>query len=204
MRIFAIVLVLIAFAAGPVFGQAGYIGIYGDNQGMTPCGLRDQTPGLTPYYIVHTNTPGATASRFWAPKPWCSMAQYLADTAVFPVTVGNSQTGVAIGYGSCRQGPIHVLTINFFTQGLTPSCCCYFIYGDPRTSGQVEVVDCAEHLLYATGSRGVINSTIACDCPACTSPGCLAAFYAGSDGCINYPVPVQESTWGRVKQLYSE
>ena len=73
---------------------------------------------------------------------------YLSDTAVFPVTIGSSQTGVAIGYGACLAAPIHILSINVFCQGLTPPCCYYSVLPDPQTlSGQIEVVDCANNLL---------------------------------------------------------
>jgi hypothetical protein len=70
----------------------------------------------------------------------------------------------------------------FFTQGTTPQCCLYPVLGIP-SSGNVEAVDCANHLIAAYGVTSVINPSGSCTC--------------GS-------VRVEESTWGRVKSLYAE
>jgi len=158
----------------------GWIGIYTD-VGGTQCNLSDATVGLTTYHVVHHGDFGATACAYWAPKPSCFTATYLSDTNVFPVTIGNSQAGVSIGYGSCRSGAIRVQSIVFFTTGTTPQCCLYPILGIP-TSGNVEVVDCLNALTTAYGVTSVVNPSGSCTC--------------GS-------VRVEESTWGRVKSLYS-
>jgi hypothetical protein len=162
--------------------QAGTIGIFGDNQGMN-CYLYDQAPGLTPYYIVHVYTPGATASQFAAPKPSCLGASWLSDTAVFTVTIGSSQTGVSVGYGTCRVGPIHVLTLNYFTMGTTALCCMYPVVADPTaTPPGIYVVDCDYNLLVGNGCYGIVNT----------------------DGICHCATPAQETTWGQVKSLYVE
>jgi hypothetical protein len=173
------VIELKAYPTGP--GTGGSIGIYADVAG-TECNLSDAAVGMTTYHVVHLADFGMTACAYWAPKPSCFTATYLSDTNIFPVTIGNSQAGVSIGYGSCRPGPIHVQSILFFTQGTTPQCCLYPILGIP-SSGNVEAVDCANHLITAYGVTSVINPNGACTC--------------GS-------VKVEESTWGRVKSLYSE
>lgn len=166
--------------AGMAFAQAGSLTIAAD-PGGTNCNLADTTPGLCTYYVVHVNTPGATASQFYAPQPACMLAVYLSDGAVYPVTIGSSQTGVAIGYGACLPGPNNVLMINYFCQGLTPPCCYYPILPDPALpSGNIEVVDCQNQLLFATGGEGIVNSNQTCNCS----------------------VPVEETTWGGIKSLY--
>jgi hypothetical protein len=173
--------VALVFAASMAFAQAGSVGIFGD-PGGTDCNLLDTVAGLTPYYVVHVNAV-ATASQFWAPQPACLTATYLSDTGVFAVTIGNSQTGVAVGYGSCQAGNIHVLTINYFTSGTTPPCCYYPILPDPVIeSGEIEVTDCNYVLLYASGGIGIINADGSCQCD----------------------VPTEDSTWGKVKSLYAE
>ena len=50
--------------------------------------------------------------------------------------------------------------------------------------GQVEVVDCQFASRIATGLTGTVNGNVTCPC--------------------GYPVPVEETTWGRVKSLYIE
>ena len=173
------VIELKAYPTGP--GTGGSIGIYADTQG-TDCNLSDAVVGMTTYHVVHLADFGMTACAYWAPKPSCFTATYLSDSNVFPVTIGNSQDGVSIGYGSCRPGPIHVQSIVYFTQATTPQCCLYPILGIP-SSGNVEAVDCANHLITAYGVTSVINPSSSCTC--------------GS-------VKVEESTWGRVKSLYAD
>jgi len=170
------VLMLIASMA---FAQAGSIGLYGDTGG-TNCFLNDKTPGLTPYYVVHTGTAGAAASEFAAPKPACLLAMYLSDGGVFPVTVGTSQVGVSIGYGSCRVAPIHVLTINYFTQGMTAACCIYPVLPHPVNGGPW-MVDCSQVQFPVGTLKGVVN---------------------GNDTCTCAMVPTEDTTWGGVKALY--
>jgi len=166
------------------FGQVGgVIGSYADPGGLN-CNVTDAAPGLLPIFIVHTLSPGATAAQFAAPIQLCQVGSlWLSDTGVFAVTIGNSQGGVAIGYGTCQVSPTHILTINYFVNGITALCCAYSVIPDPNVvSMQVEVVDCAGNLLTATGRTNTINGTVAqCDCNV---------------------VPVEESTWGKVKSLY--
>jgi hypothetical protein len=167
----------------PVSTFPGYISIRGDQFG-NQCEIYDQVPGLLSIYVVHTNTTGATASQWMAPMPNCMVgATYLADQPVFGVNLGNSQTGIGIGYGQCLTGPIHILTMLFFGAGLSSSCCRYDVYADPSVaSGQIEVVDCNATLQITTGSPGFLNPNQNCAC------GLL---------------PVEETTWGRVKSLYA-
>ena len=173
---------VIMLCAGMAFAQPGFIGIFAD-PGGTSCNLVDLVPGLTPYYIVHVWTPGATASQFAAPMPPCMVgAIWLSDTPVYPVTIGNSQIGVAIGYGACIPGPNHILTINYFVNGLTPPCCYYYVVEDPNVpSGEIEIVDCTSTLWLQTArDAGIINSNPSCNCNIATD----------------------DATWGKVKALY--
>lgn len=169
--------------ANPVtITPGGAVDLYADNQGLTEL-ITDAMPGLMVVYVVHTGQPlgGAAACQFSAPKPACFTAVYLSDMNVFGVTIGNSQRGVSIGYGSCRQYPIHVLTMSFFGQGTT-ECCFYPVLPDPNEpSGQVVAVDCSQQLVTVKGGATVVNFTYGC-----------------------YSVPAEETSWGRLKSLYSE
>jgi hypothetical protein len=167
-------------AASMVFAQGGSIGLFADPAG-TNCNLADVIPGMTVYYVVHVNTPGATACEFSAPKPACVAAMYLSDASVYPVTVGNSQTGVSIGYGLCLGGPINVLKLNYFTQGTTLPCCRFPVLPHPVNGGPW-MVDCANTQLPATGGQGIVNANATCQCN----------------------VPAEDTTWGQVKSLYGE
>jgi len=166
----------------PSFGQAGAIVLAGDSQGID-CNLSDTSAGMCAFYVVHVGTSGATASQFSAPAPACFTGSWLSDTTIFPVTVGDSQNGVSIGYGPCTPGPVHILTINFFCQGMSQNCCYYSVKPHPDvTSGTVEMVDCTYTTLQAKGGFGIINSTSECECGP----------------------PTRDSTWGRVKSIFDE
>ncbi len=182
MKLLAAIVIAVLIFAPPVFGQAGALLLADDDQG-NDCDLEDKTAGIRSFKVIHVSASGVTASMFSAPIPACFTGTWLSDTAPFPVTVGDSQFGVAIGYGSCLSSPIHVLTINYFCQGTSENCCYYRIQPHPDVeSGEVEVVDCYESLQPGFGGRAVVNPTSSCPCGP----------------------PTQDSTWGRVKSLYDQ
>jgi hypothetical protein len=170
----------------PAPASGGTIGIYADDSG-TECNLPNVPSGLMTVYVFHTIPGGATASQFSAPKPACMTgAAWVYDTHVFDVTLGSSQTGVTVGYGACRSGPLHVLTITYAMSGPSESCCMYPVLPDPNVaSGEIEIVDCGFNLMYATGANSIVNSTSTCICG------------------LGDIVPNEKTTWGHVKALYA-
>ena len=173
---------LLILGATMAHAGAGSIGVFADPAGMS-CNLPDPGPQMTSYYVVHVFTTGAAAVQYSAPKPACSTALWLADENMFPVTIGTSQDGVAVGYGSCQVGTIHVQTINYMTDGLTPDCCDYPLLPWPY-DGMIRATDCNHEYWIPdpTGGRGIIKAGPACNCD----------------------VPVEQTTWGNVKALYAE
>jgi hypothetical protein len=160
------------------------IGLYNDTAGMS-CNITDGSP-LKMVYVVHITSGNVTASEFSAPKPACwANATWLSDTDIWGWP-GTSQTGKAIAYGYCITGPmaIHILTINYFVQGSSPACCQYPLLPDPWAGGEVHVADCNNNIVPVVGLVSTINGDATCPC--------------------GYPVPVEETTWGRVKALYTE
>ncbi len=118
---------LLSLCVGAAFGQAGTIGIFSDKTGTNPY-ITDGAPGLLTVYVVHVATGRGDGvpvrrrrSRLVSRRRTCRIP------IAFPVTIGNSQTGVSIGYGNCRVGTIHVQTISYFASGTTPSCCSYHV-----------------------------------------------------------------------------
>lgn len=164
----------------------GDIDLFADPSGTNEV-IYDRAPGLISIYVVHVGSPPyATGSEFWAPKPACFNAVWLSDTKPFPVTIGDSQIGVSIGYGTCRATPIHVLTINYLAQGLTGDCCYYGVHADPASgSRRVLSVDCEENLLEITGGYTIINPKV-------------------GGGGVDCPVAVEPVTWGEIKALYAD
>ncbi len=187
----AVIFVCLSASSG-AFGQPGSIGVFADSWG-TNCSLVATTPGVIQYFVVHVYTSGAVGCEYRAPKPTCFNGTWLSDLNAFPVTIGNSQTGIASGYGTCRASPIVVQTIQYYVAGPTPNCCCYYIYPYPDEDPPgIYMVDCADHLLAAREFISIINATSWCFCGDSPFP------------CINERIPVTDTTWGRLKAVYSD
>jgi hypothetical protein len=183
MRLALALILVSVLGAGTVFAQAGSVYVCADPAASSYF-LLDQPPaGLKQYYVVHVYTTGATASQYRAKLPACMIqtgAMWLSDTNVYSVTLGNSQNGVAVAYGSCKVGPIHTQTINVFAMGLTPACCRWVVDGDPAV-GPVMGADCSFNTFYPTGGQSIVNKNSTCD-----------------------GTPTEDTTWGHVKALFAE
>lgn len=160
---------LLPLLTGTALGQAGGVCLFSD-AGATQCNFSDNSPGIMAFYVVHTDVAGATAVQFAAPQPPCMVgATWLGDDPVFPSTIGNSQDGVAVAFGSCLPAPIHVLTMNYFGNGTTTADCAYPVTPDPNLL-QVQSVDCSSQAHAATGGVVYINSSNSCDCTPLANP----------------------------------
>lgn len=148
----------------------------------------DNAVRILPIYIIYTSdgysSPlSITGVEFSAPKPSCFTGVWLSDTNVFAVVLGNSQTGVSIGFGLCKAAPFHVMTINYFASGTTPADCVYRTLAHPyNVTGNIEVADCDFNSSTFFEGANFINPPEA-DC---------------------FTIPVQESTWGKVKSVFSD
>lgn len=160
-----------------VSAQGGAICLFADPTGAD-CGFEDNTPGLLEIYVVHTLAAGVTSSQFWLPKPDCMVgATFLEDTNVLPVFIGNSQTGISIGYGSCVS-TIHILTMNYAVSGMSVPDCAYPVLPHPARNF-VEAADCDHHLIAATGGTSYINSSRSCQCEELARPPFLEVSMEG-------------------------
>ncbi len=167
-----VTLVLLLLAADPAAAQTGAICLFADPTG-SDCTLSDHSPGTLSIYVVHTLTPGAMGSQFSAPKPDCMVgASWLVDVKPFPVTLGDSQSGVSIGYGTCQPSPIHILTIMYATSGTTELDCFYRVRPHPAV-GRAEMVDCNDNLLEVGLGNVFLNSDRGCVCSESPLPGLI-------------------------------
>jgi hypothetical protein len=181
---------VLMLTASLAVAQVGRIGIFGSAapggvNGVNGCGVTDAAAGLLPVYVVHVGSGGATGCQFSAPLPACFTGTFLSDANVFPVTVGGSQLGAGIGYGTCQStGVVHVMTINVFASGTTPPCCIWPVLPDNRDENNpvLAMTDCDFNLLDLPGQSGIVNPNVDCPC---------------SD-----VIAVEESSWGRIKALY--
>ena len=181
----SIVIGAVVLSLVPMTAYSDTIGVYDDPQG-TECNISDVTDLMKEVYVVHKSSQGTTGAQWSAPKPACwTNASWLSDTAVWPVVVGDSQTGMRLAYGLCQTGAYLVTTIYYFVDGTSPACCQYPLLPHPDLpSGQVEVTDCNFNIQWGVGLTSTINGDETCPC--------------------GYPVPVEKMTWGKIKALFTE
>src|SRR5512139_2011662 len=105
---------LLLLSAGTAAGQTvGQIRIYSSTAVRWCDDVTLPPVGVVSLYVLHSGHSGALGVRFRAPKPECAQMIFLNDTQPY-TTVGSSQTGVAVAYGSCLTSEVHVLTMSFF------------------------------------------------------------------------------------------
>ena len=179
----ALLLVLalsVAMTASMAAAQdGGTIGLYGDANGVS-CNVVGAA-GVVTIYVIHELTTGTTASQF-AITANPGMI-YLADQVQGGfLSLGGSQTGIALTYGSCLPGPINILNI-LYSAVAPVACSTLEVVPDPNAlTGQIEGVDCAQTKTFPNGSVLTFDSDGTCSCGP--------------------RVPVEETNWGRVKSLY--
>ena len=173
--------------AAPPPAHGGAIGIYADEAGVN-CAIDDSTPGVLTFHVVQTNLATAGGIEFSAPLPSClTGVTWVGDIRYFPVTIGDSQSGVAVGYPGCLSSPVHVLSIVAVTQGTSLTCCPYRVLPSPAAaSGLIDATDClpgVNGLLSATSTTAIVNPDGQCSCML--------------------TVRSEETTWGKLKSLYA-
>jgi hypothetical protein len=173
----AIVLLVVANVAVAQLG--GNIAVYADINALS-CDLTDIAVTVCDYYVIHMLTPGVTASQFKIDTN--HQGAFLSEFSPF-LFMGDSRNGITIAYGQCLTGPIHLLTMTYLCQGLTPPCGYMSVVSHPngRPPGLI-AVDCNETIVPVQGYTSYINNDGSCPCVS--------------------PIPIQETTWGRVKALY--
>jgi hypothetical protein len=133
------------------------------------CSLNDLVPVqvLNVHVFVDPNpSSGATGIQFAAPKPPCFTGYYLGDQAAPGVlTIGNSQTGVAVALGGCFASPALAMTIQYLGLGTTPECCQYPVVRDPSRT-DIVVVDCNFVETASLGNSITFNEAEWCACGA--------------------------------------
>ena len=161
--------------------------MFADDAG-TSCNVDDLVSGLCNLYVVFVNHGGITGAQFSCPVPACMGATYMSWSCPWGVKIGDPVVGdpksIAIGTGSCEAAPTILLTLSFFCQATTPNCCYYPVLpAEGISSGAIEGVDCAFAPTFPTGGVAVVNPTVGvCECD----------------------VPTQDTTWGRVKNLFMQ
>lgn len=132
---------------GPV-DPAGTIGVYMDQAG-TNSNITD-TGGIVTLYVVH-RAPAVMASEFKieAPTGWVRFGAQ----PQFAVAVGNVDSGISIGYGTCQNDVVFLILLTYQSPGNTPVGETFKVLPRDSALGQppyteVRVVDCSSNLLF--------------------------------------------------------
>ena len=153
------------------------ISIYSDAT-LSECTLSDASPRVTSVYVAETSDE-ATGLRFRVAASPGFTGVWLAETSPF-TTIGDSQTDLSIGFGSCMGGHFLALTISYQLFG-TSTCSDLSIVAAPGFPEPL-CTSCSFHEVRCSGLDPLhVNCSGSFDCN---------------------PVPVESSTWGRVKALY--
>jgi hypothetical protein len=147
--------VVILSAASFAWSQTITVGLYSDPE-ATKCDWNLTTGTFVKLYVVITSSELAclTGVQFAAPVPSCAQGKLLwvADSSPFPVTLGNSQTGIAIGFGTYYFTPITALEMMYIVDNEDLGLCDIQVLPAPyEPSGEVVVTDCAFNLIAAQG-----------------------------------------------------
>lgn len=180
MRIATLVFAALMATAVVVSAQTPFIAVYFD------AGLSTQSkdcPGSMPdvLYIAALNFNTFVVGAEFAVQYPSSM-MWLGDSNLPPVVVGNTQSGISMGFTSPQNGffPIRLCTASILW--LCTAC-------DPQyQNGQVKVV--------ANPNTGFLGYT---DYPQINLIPAV-----GMTSLVCATVPAEETTWGQVKALYGE
>ena len=111
---------------------------------------------------------------------------YVGETVPWEMWRGNTQDGLEVVLGQCEFPPRLLATVQYSTDGMSPSCAWLEVVGHPLYDDAIVVADCNSgmHEIYTYCRLTVIRSW--------------------DDRRTCGLVPVEESTWGRVKALYRQ
>jgi hypothetical protein len=162
----------------------GSVGIFSD-AGATSCNIDDDAVNPKNVYIVNVNATGGSKGCLFAldMDPTITLS-YVFDFSSF-LKIGDALNGVSVAYGGCLTGDILALTVVFNSAGTSPACGLMSIVPDPtQGGGQVILSDCA--------TQNVAIGPVA------------GQARVNADGTCLCNVPVQESSWGKIKALYNQ
>lgn len=180
MRLLLSTLIPLLIACGSAAAQTDVIGLFVDTS-YEDCNLVDAGPGVVSVYVVHSTTGGANGSQFIVQAGSGVALSYVGEVAAFPTTIGNTQSGISVGYTNCQYSDFLVATISYYTTGGSAQCSNLYVAPDPASLyGYIEVVNCSSSRLQASGARLVVNPNGSCECGPTT----------------------QDSNWGRIKDIY--
>jgi hypothetical protein len=176
-------------AASQGFAQiGGSIGVYTNvsaNNCLLPYGATAN------YIVVHWNHTGVRAAQFAAPIPPCANFLFLSNSGAttWGVWLGNTNTGVSVGYAVCQPGGTNILVTDIFVlgQGEPTECCDWVVTEHPDFPQPTPIATSCEpgDPEYPAAGRTSKHTNSTDTIPQC--------------GCT---IPTATSTWGEIKALF--
>jgi len=180
MKILRLVTIMMLAAMAPTSdSHATRIELFSDST-FTDSTLVDLEPRHFDVYVVHKNESGGvlSGSDFSVAASSGFDATYLGDSRHAGIYLGTTFEGISVGYGTCAQTPVLAVVMSFFGNGTSQPCSYLEVAPHPEI-GAIVWHDCVPNdKPPGDGGRLWVN---------CTGP----------------PVPTEESTWGRIKDLYT-
>lgn len=174
MRRSLLIAFFLVISAGTATAQRDRIYVFADPMAYDAFFI--DNGGLISVYVFHMYSDGATASE-WMLDVTDAGWSHLADQPTFDLVIGTSIAGVSIAYEVCLGHDFLLMTVIFFSYSPAPPCTEIGIVAAPGKAG-VRAVDCAENAVVVRGGKGRVNWNSSCR------------------------VPIETTTWGRVKALY--
>lgn len=183
MKKILVALVLGALAMSAEAQRNDSIDLYSD-AGFNSRVAFDDVPGTLQLFVVHdphTASAQAVSAAFRITTSPGFTGVWLADATPHALLLGTSPNGVSVGYNlGCfvLTEPTLLLEVTYSVFGTSDDCSFLEIASHPDY-GIVYVQDCEFEPISAVGGKLTINPNESCS-----------------------PLPVESSTWGKVKALY--
>jgi len=171
--------------AGPAASQP-VVGVFTNAGGGGDCNLIEQLFVVQSVYVVYQSGVDAQSWRLRVSHNWTN-ATFIQP--LYPILYINPPDvfGGDMFFGTgCMAAPYPFITLQFMPLSASTPCTVEIhVLPDPAAaSGQIEVTDCSNTVLYAQSPAPYVSVNGDASCP-CT-----------------LPVAAEPSTWGKVKSLY--
>lgn len=164
------------------------------------CAFLDDIPGTVSFAIYLEPLTPVTQVRFRVESDPGLTLTYMSEVRHLDA-IGDSQTGMMVCFGDCWGGSefTPMVTMTYMAYGTTEGCARIRIVPYPGAE-TVEAIDCEGTPIAVTvEDQYVLGEALACF--GCPNP---YVFPGTPRGFSCQPLPVETSTWGRVKALYRE
>jgi hypothetical protein len=175
---------------------AGSIQVYADVAKQS-CNVMDTVEAsIVTLYVFHSGASDVSSVQFKLEPAAGANMTWLSEVSPY-ATSGNSQSGIGVFYGGCTSSPTLILTVTYFSQGLSSTCSRYDVVGSPMAivgaSPGLLAVDCSSGEMVLGSDELTVNPNAGCFCDMPTAVAELPSAASVRLG-YNYPNPFNPQT----------